>query len=317
LGQQAPHARRLALAAVGERLSGLGVSLCDAGARDLHISNVVTGAASYKAAVAGQEAAPDLAFERIRLGDMPEVIALAHANVDPRIASYAVEPLAGARRARLRALVSALPGAAALRLCSPEPERAFWITSNAEGGRRRAGFVLLYRRVDALHLDFVVLDRELRGTGAADVVMRFVEDQARDAGCRRIDLYVDRRNHRAYHLYRRHGFALAPERRFVFEVPRTRAPSPRALAAAPWHVLAEVLGGIGARGLGAPTGLQKGLLAVISVDPSGGDAAVAAAVDLALRNTLARAVRVTLPFSAHVPHGHLVAILHRMERGLS
>jgi ribosomal protein S18 acetylase RimI-like enzyme len=251
----------------------------------------------------------DLAFERVRLADLPEVIVLALEQTDPRIAAYAVEPRGAVRRARLKGWLAAVPWLGA-RL--PAPERSFWILS----GGRRAGFVLLHRHEAWLHLQLVVLTRALRGTGAADRVVDFVEEQARAAGARGVDLHVDRRNYRAYHLYQRRGFRFTPERRFVFEVPRSGPPGVRALAAVPWHALAEVFGAVGTRGLGArgSLALQEGGLAVCAIDDAG---AVDDAVAAAFHGTLARAVRISLPFAANVPGGRLIAVLHRMEKVLA
>ncbi len=265
---------------------------------------------------AGSETAkapPDLVFERIRLRDVPEVIALALANTDPRIASYAVEPAHTARRARLKGWLSELPWIGGR---FAQPERSFWIVA----GGRREGFVLLDRRDEALHLELVVLTRALQGTGAAGVVLRFVEETAREAGCRSVDLFVDRHNYRAFYLYRRAGFRTMPERRFVFEVPRAAAPSAVALSVLPWHGLAAVFGVVTAprpaAGVAAFTSLQEGLVASLCLQAPAEPRAVEAAVREVLRGTLARVVRVTLPFEGNVRGGRLVAVLHRMEKVL-
>lgn len=254
----------------------------------------------------------DLGFEPILLGDLDAVIGLARDHTDPRVASYAVDPPGAARRARLLARLARLPllGARVAR-----PEGAFWITRAG----RREGFVRLERSEARLHLQLVVLTRALRGTGAADRVMAFVEAQARAAGCAAVDLYVDRRNYRAAHLYRRCGFATAPERRFIFEVPRRGLPRPRALASLPWHALAEILGAVGARGLPGPKplALHEGRLAALSFASPTAESVIDAAVRAVFQGTLARSARVSLPFAANVAGGRLVAVLHRMEKVLS
>ncbi len=267
--------------------------------------------------------AVDLAFERIQLSDLPDVIELALENTDARIAGYAVEPRAAMRRARIKGWLAALPWFGA-RLA--QPERSYWIKSDAG----RLGVLLLEANDPWLHLHFVVLTRAAQGTGAADRVLAFVEEQARAAGAKGVDLYVDRRNYRAYHLYLRHGFRLTSERRFIFDVPRDSLPSPVALAAAPWHALAEVFGAIGGRGLAGrpwfaqrprseggaepqavPLTFRQGGIASITLDEA---ASIDSAVRKVFRDTLARVVRVSLPFASNVRGGRLVAILQRMEK---
>ena len=255
-----------------------------------------------------QRRAVDLAFEPIRLEGAAEMIALALANTDPRVAGYAVGPPAGARRARLKGWLSGLP-LVGRRIA--QPERWFWIVS----GGRRGGFVRLAREGARLHLELVVLDRSLQGTGAADRVLAFVEEQASLAGCTSIDLYVDRRNYRAFRLYLRGGYRALPDRRFVFQVPRRSAPSPRAIAALPRHAVAELLGGCSARGA---TLVQGGLAVLAAPDaPEASGAEIAARAEGVLRRTLASAVRVTVSSPTNVPGGQLVAVLHRMEKVLA
>jgi ribosomal protein S18 acetylase RimI-like enzyme len=254
--------------------------------------------------------APDLAFEPIRRADVPAMLALARACTEPRIAAYAVDPPAAERRARLEGWLAGLPWIGAR---FAQPERWYWIVSAG----RRAGFVQLGRNGATLHLQLVVIAPEMRGTGASDVVLRFVEEQARREGCASVDLYVDRRNYRAQHLYLRHGFSLAPERRFVFEVKRAARPALRALASLPWHALAEALGGVGTRGLGASLGMRAHGTAVLSLGDEAGADAVEGALRAAFRNTLAREARLVLTTAVPVPNGRLIAILHRMERVLS
>ncbi len=257
--------------------------------------------------------AVDLAFEPLRLADAADMIALALASTDPRVAGYAVGPPAEIRRARLKGWLSGLP------VIGPriaQPERWFWIVS----GGRRGGFVQLGREGARQELELVVLDRTLQGTGAADQVLAFVAEQASRAGCASIDLYVDRRNYRAFRLYLRGGYRTRPERRFVFQVPRSSPPSPRALASLPRHAVAELLGSCSSRG----ARLVQGRLAVLAPpDPQEGRGGgisgdeLAARVEGVFRRTLARAVRVTVTSPTNVPGGELVAVLHRMEKVLA
>jgi GNAT superfamily N-acetyltransferase len=252
-----------------------------------------------------------LAFEPLRLEDAADMIALALANTDPRVAAYAVGPPASARRARLKGWVAGLP-VVGRRVA--QPERWFWIVS--EG--RRGGFVRLGLEGARMHLELVVLDRALQGTGAADRVLAFVEEQASRAGCASIALFVDRRNYRAFRLYLRGGYRALPDRRFVFQVPRSSAPSPRALASLPRHAVAELLGSCSSRGLT----FEQGGVAVLADPPAQAGAEVSGAelrarVEGVFRRTMARAVRVTVASPTNVPGGHLVAVLHRMEKVLA
>jgi ribosomal protein S18 acetylase RimI-like enzyme len=256
----------------------------------------------------------ELTFERISAGDWPDVLALGHAEMDARIASYAFEPMATARKTQLRVLLASLRGSSEHAWL---PELSFWILHRG----RRSGFVLLWKMDKRMHLQLVVLASSLRGTGGSDAVMRFVERTARDHNCTSIDLFVDRRNYRAYHLYRRHGFERRPERRFLFDVRRAVPPGPRALLAVPLHAAAATLGTIGAKRLADRGGadswtLRKGGIVALSFNAPAPADAIDAAVRTAFRRTLAGTARVSLAFKGDVRGGKLVAILHRMEKVL-
>lgn len=254
----------------------------------------------------------DLQIEPVREADLPELTTFALEHTEPRIASYALEPRNAARRARLMAVLAYVPILG--RRASSTPT-AFWIVS----GGTRGGFFLLDDLATWIHLHFIVLAPTLQGTGAADRALAFIEERARGRGARGVDLYVDRRNYRAYHFYLRRGFTLATERRYVFEVARAEGPGVQAIASLPWHAAAEALGVIGARALGARTEgtsmtMRAGGVAAITVGAPGD---VGPAVRAAFRNTLARRALVTLPTAANVPSGRLVAILQRMEKVVS
>jgi hypothetical protein len=146
-----------------------------------------------------------------------------------------------------------------------------------------------------------------------------VEDEARAARRRSVDLFVDRRNYRAYHFYRRLGFHVTRDRRFIFDVPRFVSAPPAAFATLPRHALAAALGTVATPGrqMGAGSvALQSGGLATLSVAAPVGNDAIDAALRHVFRTTLARAVRVSVPFDCNVPNGRLIAVLHRMEKVL-
>jgi ribosomal protein S18 acetylase RimI-like enzyme len=257
--------------------------------------------------------AVEITFEHMRLRHHPEAIELALRCFDPRITSYSVGPRAVVRRARVKGWLAEVP---LLGARIAQPERWFWVVADG----RRSGVVQLFHHGERLHLDLIVLRPELRGTGAVDRTMDFIEEQARAAGSACVDLYVDRRNYAAYHVYRRRGYRVMPERRFIFEVPRTAPPSARALAALPRHALAAVFGAVKAparaTGRGCFATLQQGLVVSLSFGGPAGDAEIDAAVRDVFLHTLACVARVALPFEAHVTAGRLVGILHRMEKSL-
>jgi ribosomal protein S18 acetylase RimI-like enzyme len=265
--------------------------------------------------MAASKEAASVSFEPIGADGWADVVLYTRARLEPRIAAYAAQPAAGARKARLKAALSRLPGLGA-RLAPVE--RSFWIVS----GGRRAGLHQSARiaaeATATLHLQLVILDEALRGTGAADAVIDFVEGEARREGCAKVDLFVDRRNYRAYHFYRRRGYAVQAERRFVFEVPRASRPSIRALRALPWHAAAALFGSASAARFG---GQGWALLAggTLAMALSGAEApeAIEAAVNTAFRETLARSIQVSLRSEGDVPNGTLIAVMHRMERAVS
>jgi ribosomal protein S18 acetylase RimI-like enzyme len=264
----------------------------------------------------------DLTLERVRLVDAAELLSFALDNTPPRVAAYALEPRAALRRARLMAWAADALGMAERRA------DGYWIVA----GQRRIGAIRLGSSGPWTHLEFVVLAQASRGTGAAGRTLELVEEHAREAGTKGVELYVDRRNYRALHLYLRHGFRLSSERRFIFEIQRATAARPLALASLPYHAAAEVLGTIGTPGLSrlpwftvrASAGaadevvvrpvLHNHRTASVSVDDP---ATLDAVIRTAFRATVARKLRVAVPFSANVPGGRLIAVLHRMEKAFA
>lgn len=249
----------------------------------------------------------DLRFEPVRDGERADVLRMCLAEMDPRIASYALEPAGAARKAALKDAL------AALRPRAPGP--SYWIVATSG---ERLGFLDLLHQDERTHLQLVVLRSSARGTGAADTVLDFVEREARARASSAIDLFVDRRNYPAYHLYARRGYALRPERRAIFEAPRRAPPGPRAIASLPLHAAAEALGSVSAARLaiaprGAAIAIQQGRLASLSFLDVMDEDAIARAIDGIFRATFARAIRVSLPLAADVRGADLIAILHRME----
>jgi methionine aminopeptidase type I len=70
------------------------------------------------------------------------------------------------------------------------------------------GFCVFSYRRPYLHLNTIVLDSSLHGSGVASEVMSLIRDEAEQAGMSGIELWVQTNNHRAIRFYQKLGFAV-------------------------------------------------------------------------------------------------------------
>jgi ribosomal-protein-alanine N-acetyltransferase len=84
--------------------------------------------------------------------------------------------------------------------------RSSSLAVTAWNGLRLVGYAVAWRTGDEFHLANIAVDPGLRHQGIGDQLLRYVTDQGRADGLRRICLEVRPTNETARRFYRKHGF---------------------------------------------------------------------------------------------------------------